>query len=654
MIVKMNLISLTGPVSDLDRVVDQYLSKYDIQLENALTELGDVKDLVPFRETNPYKGPLDKIGDYSELLEKTGAKPAEGKVDVRKAISMIGALDQTFESQKKKKTDIGREVDALAGEIKTLTPFKDMPSDLEKLLKYHFVDFRFGKIPRDFYVKLRNYIYENFDTIFYKCYQNEDYVWGAYFTPESESNKIDAVYSSMHFERIPLPENASGTPAEMLQSLKDQKKQKEAEIQEIDRQMEDALKADAPLLLAAKDELEILSNNFDVRKMAAIIQNRNEKYYILCGWMAAKDVQKFQKEIEQDDRIVCVVEDTGTAKDSEDKALVPPTKLKNPKLFKPYEMYVEMYGLPNYRELDPTVFIAITYSFIFGAMFGDWGQGLVLLIGGFLLYHFKHMKLAGIISCAGVFSTFFGLMFGSFFGFEDKPIRHLWLKPKDDMIRLPGIGSINTVLVCAIVFGMFLIIATMILNIINSKRLGDKENEFFGTNSVVGLIFYAGVIIFMFAAFGTGHRITALWFILLFFVVPLILMFFKEPLTAVIEKKKGPKFGEGVGMFIVQSFFEMFEVLLSFFSNTLSFVRIGAFAVSHAAMMQVVLMLAGAEAGHPNWIVIVLGNLFVMGMEGLIVGIQVLRLEYYEMFSRFYKGDGRPFHSFFKHHRAHA
>ena len=97
-------------------------------------------------------------------------------------------------------------------------------------------------------------------------------------------------------------------------------------------------------------------------------------------------------------------------------------------------------------------------------------------------------------------------------------------------------------------------------------------------------------------------------------------------------------------MFVVQGFFELFEVCLSYFSNTLSFVRIGAFAVSHAAMMQVVMMLAGAENGQaPNVIVVIVGNLVVMGMEGLIVGIQVLRLQYYEFFSRFYKGDGRKF-----------
>ena len=110
-----------------------------------------------------------------------------------------------------------------------------------------------------------------------------------------------------------------------------------------------------------------------------------------------------------------------------------------------------------------------------------------------------------------------------------------------------------------------------------------------------------------------------------------------------LEKK--PKLIEGgVGMFITQGFFEMFEMLLSYFSNTLSFVRIGAFAVSHAAMMSVVMMLAGAESGGAlSWPVVILGNLFICGMEGLIVGIQVLRLEYYELFSRFYTGGGRAF-----------
>ena len=131
------------------------------------------------------------------------------------------------------------------------------------------------------------------------------------------------------------------------------------------------------------------------------------------------------------------------------------------------------------------------------------------------------------------------------------------------------------------------------------------------------------------------------------FGVPLLLIFLREPLTRMIEKR-ADKMETGPGMYIVQGFFEMFETLLSYFSNTISFIRIGAFAVSHAAIMEVVLQLAGAESGNPNWFGVIFGNLFVCGFEGLIVGIQVLRLEYYEMFSRFYKGSGRAFDPYTK------
>lgn len=131
------------------------------------------------------------------------------------------------------------------------------------------------------------------------------------------------------------------------------------------------------------------------------------------------------------------------------------------------------------------------------------------------------------------------------------------------------------------------------------------------------------------------------------FGLPLLFILFKEPITRKLQKRADTMEGSA-GMFLIQGFFELFETLLSYFSNTLSFVRIGAFAVSHTAIMEVVLLLAGAESGSPNWAGVILGNLFVCGFEGLIVGIQVLRLEYYEMFSRFYKGGGRAFEPYTK------
>jgi V/A-type H+-transporting ATPase subunit I len=322
---------------------------------------------------------------------------------------------------------------------------------------------------------------------------------------------------------------------------------------------------------------------------------------------------------------------------SEGLSADPPTRLKNPKIFKPFEMFVEMYGLPAYNEMDPTIFIALTYTLMFGIMFGDVGQGLFLVIGGYLLYRIKHMNLAGIVSLAGIWSVFFGFMYGSIFGFEDI-LEAVWMRPMD---------NIMTTLMLAIGFGMVLIIIAMIINIVNAIRAKEPGRLLFDQSGVAGLICYgcAAICIVLYA---TGHALPATGILVAAVGIPLVLIFLKEPLSNLIERKK-EIFPEGSkAMFFVEAFVELFDVVLSYATNSISFVRVGAFALSHAGMMGVVMTLAGYESGSPNIIVIVLGNILVAGLEGLVVGIQVLRLEYYEMFSRFYRGTGKPFKASFK------
>ena len=138
--------------------------------------------------------------------------------------------------------------------------------------------------------------------------------------------------------------------------------------------------------------------------------------------------------------------------------------------------------------------------------------------------------------------------------------------------------------------------------------------------------------------------------LIIMFVVPLALIFFEEPLKNLIAKKK--PIDESAGIFAATAFFELFDYLITYLSNALSFLRIGVFAISHAAMMEVVMTLAGAEnGGMPNILVVIIGNIIVLGMEGLVVGIQVLRLEYYEIFGRFYDGSGREFVPFRKNNK---
>ena len=648
MIEKMNFVSISGPRDDLDRVVNQYLSRYEIQLEHALTELKSASKLVPYPGNNPYKEPFLKVQRLTDLCKKlpagkgapTAPSPAPSPLSIDEAISIVEDTDALFEDMKKQHDELEHKIKDTHALLEQVRLYQELDFDIPAILKFRHIRFRFGRIIKEMYPQLESFADASDETILCKCHETERYISLIYFVPEVISERIDAVFSSLQFERIFLPDQFDGTPREEVTRLEIELAGLKASEKELSARHDLALRERQDSLVAARKVLEAYHSNFNVRKYAACTHDKDHPFYILCGWISAGDAERLRADLKNDTDTFFVIEDS-----KEHVTGTPPTKLKNLPIFRPFEMFVGMYGLPAYNEFDPTLLIAITYSVFFGFMFGDAGQGLLLLLGGLLLYKWKGVKLAAIVSCCGFFSTIFGLLFGSVFGFEDV-IPALWLKPTEAMTNLPFVGRLNTVFVVAIALGMGMILLTMVLNMAISFKNRDAEHAWFDTNGLAGFVFYlsltAVIVLFM-----SGHTLPAASMLAVLFLLPLAVMFLKEPLTALVERHS-PKPEGGLGMFFTEGFFELFEVLLSYFSNTLSFVRVGAFAVSHAAMMEVVLMLAGAETGNLSIPVVVLGNLFVCGMEGLIVGIQVLRLEYYELFSRFYKGTGKTFKPFFE------
>jgi V/A-type H+-transporting ATPase subunit I len=639
---KMEFFNLTGPKTQIDRVAEQYLSKYPVHLENALSELHTVKNLRPITDGNLYQNDLRRAKELMAFFTDSKQQPETQKecsqMTIEQAAEIVRSIDQNLDSLNSQKAKLEQELESLTASRNQIHPFRELNYDISKIIQFRCIKFRFGRIPKDYYKKLESFVFNTIDTILYQCGENEEYVWLVYFVPAPVADKIDAIYASLHFEKLAIPKEYSGTPQEIADSLEEQIRSLKASIQGIEEKIRNILKDHQVSLSAACQKLEFYSQNFDIRKLAACMNWDDHTFFILCGWMPKQDIKRFQEDLKTESDLVLIIEENHNNIISK-----PPTKLKNPALFRPFEMFIRMYGLPDYNEFDPTVLIGLTYSFLFGFMFGDVGQGLCLLIGGYLLYRTKKINLAAIISCCGLFSTIFGFLFGSIFGFEDI-IEAAWLRPGQAMTTLPFIGRLNTVFVITVALGMGIIVITMILNIINSFQSHDVEKTWFDTNGAAGLVFYLSLILVI-VLFMTGNPLPASAVMAVMFGLPLILLFFKEPLSALAEKKAAHLEG-GKGMFIVQGLFELFEVMLSYFSNTVSFVRVGAFAVSHAAMMEVVLMLSGYESGTTNWIVVVFGNLLVCGMEGLIVGIQVLRLEYYELFSRFYRGTGRAFEAY--------
>ena len=200
MIEKMKFVSITGPREDIDRVVNNYLSRYEIHLENALTELTDVKNLSPYLEINPYKEALSTVGSFYEEVENPEQASAK-KLPIEKALSFVQQIKDEADVLNKTRQELEEKRDSLAESLRIIYPFRNVDFDVQSILKMRYIHYRFGRIEKDYFDKFKTYIYDNLDTIFIKCDEDDRYIWGIYFVPVHEAQRIHAVYSAMHFEK---------------------------------------------------------------------------------------------------------------------------------------------------------------------------------------------------------------------------------------------------------------------------------------------------------------------------------------------------------------------------------------------------------------------------------------------------------------------
>lgn len=311
-----------------------------------------------------------------------------------------------------------------------------------------------------------------------------------------------------------------------------------------------------------------------------------------------------------------------------------PTSLKNSILFRPFEELVKMYGTPSYDELDPTMFFALSYMLLFGAMFGDLGQGLVIFLAGLFIAGKFNKNYGGILSRLGVSSMIFGIVYDSFFGYE-----HLISKVLPGISYIRPLENINTILFTAISVGIVLLVLSFIFSIINKLRRKEIQEGLFGRNGVAGLsLFLSALLLVLDKAVNISLIPSGL--LVLVIVLSVVLIVIREPLTNIILKVR-PLYHETAGEYYVESGFDIFETFLSLLSNSVSFIRVGAFALNHVGLFVAFHTMAhiiGNLAG--NIAMFIIGNLMVIFLEGLIVFIQGLRLVYYEMFSKYYKGEG--------------
>ncbi len=627
---KMKFVNIAGPIGAMDDFVINTIVPFDIQLENAMYILGSVKGLYPFSEENPYERLNKNVEDLIKVLNHDISYNPSKSCELMPVSLLepeIDGYERQLETIQKISGSLKEDLEHKREIRKQLVPIQNLDINISKMFKFKYIKFRFGKMPKDSFKKLNTYIKE-LDIIAYEVSEEGESVYLVYFTPRSQQGNIDSLFASLFFERIRISGDVKGLPKDALKKLDDEIEELSNRVNMLDKDAREFVERNFDRLQELYNFTVQLNEVFEVRRYAV---RSNEAFY-LTGWIPISQVEDFQAMVNKLKSVTCIVEDDIAVKKSH-----PPTKLRNNKLIEPFEELVRMYGTPSYNELDPTSFVAITYTVFFGIMFGDLGQGIVIALLALLYFKKSGNPLAKLGIYLGTISSVTGFFYGSFFGNEHL-LRELF----------PGVPMIDTMaskmelLFASVAFGAFLLIVAMILNMINKYKQEKIGKMLFDRNGLAGLVFYMALI-YIILNIVLKNTVSPI-IIILFIIAPFFIMMFAHPLENLLARKKHvfPK----EGGFLLEAVFEMVETLLATLSNTLSFMRLGAFALNHVGFFLAFHSIADIVGGSGSIVVMIFGNILIIGLEGLIVLIQGLRLQYYELFSKFFEGEGIEFKPF--------
>lgn len=442
-----------------------------------------------------------------------------------------------------------------------------------------------------------------------------------------DRSHIESALPLLNFSELTFPSGINPGPEEAVQEVSSAVEQKtkeakdvETAIREMGKEFRERSKIYEPTVLETIRLEEARSN-----------LSRTGRMSLLHGWVPANKAKEVTDAVLQTTSGAAFVklEDPGP----KDK---PPVRIENKGPLSSFELLIKLRGLPDYREIDPTPITAVLFTAMFGLMFGDIGNGLVLAIIGLIFLNLQRdflripagaiRKLGGIIVACGISSMFFGVLFGEVFLLEGL-IHPVLFSPYHNQ---------SAIISAVLVFGVIQIALGLVLKIINTIRRGDLYKTLFAG---IALLYYiVGVLLALkytsnmsLSVFTENLALTAaaVGLLAVVFFFPLIEGLLKGELKIVDQLLKG--------------FAEFIETFISFLANSISYVRLAAFAIAHGALGLSAAILA-STVGMP--LSYVLMNFLVIVIEGLAILIQSMRLIYYEFFTKFYTGGGTPYRPF--------
>ena len=658
---EMKLLELMVLKDDISAVIEYIGKKENFQFQSKLKEKAvsekdeQNSDASLNLDSQFYDGLLKAYTElgFTESSYDIKSCTAPRDEDRKKAADVIAAYTQ-LKNRIAEASDQALKVSDAYKEAMAFSNLKVSYSELEHL---SFLSLRIGRIPENQFEDLKDRLEGS--AVVIKLGNDASHVLVA--SSKKGRFALDAELNNHNFTELEVPADFKGVPESALKGLEEQKAEAEKLLNELNEEK-------ANFAETHKSQLEHLLGCFTIAVQIEAITSRlesTELVYRITGWIPATETENYMKGLDQltEGRIAIRVYDPFEVPSVMSGKEQVPVKLKHGSFVKSFERMIFSYGSPIYGAIDPTPFVAVFFTILFGIMFGDLGQGLFFVLFGILMAC-KVIKVGGwnkfapIFMAIGISSSIMGLLTGEFFGTESvlEPFAE-WITgffgtPHAPILKLMPSADPKSIYVMFGVFGVAVAIGFVIntcgllLNIINNLIRRKYAEALFGKNGIAGAVFFWYVIALVLRVVLAKHSV-ALYDIV---IIALSLFFaaFAEPFERALDGEK-PLFENGFGTYIISSVVEIIEVISGYLSNTISFVRVGAFALSHAVLNFTILTLTNMVGGPGSVggiIVLIAGNALIIVLEGMIVAIQVIRLQYYEFFSKFFHETGKEFKPF--------
>lgn len=535
---------------------------------------------------------------------------------------------------------------AMAGEKTLCEKLNFLPADIDlaRLDQCRFVHWRIGLIPLQGLEKLDESLSEVHHALIHIGTLEQRAVVVA-FGLRADRSVLENALKGAFFETIDIPgQEVSGTVGEMIAGIHSRMATLNRQFESLEQKREGLQKKLGAELLTLREKIITAHNILSARRFFGKIKGT----HVISGWIPVRLCDTLRKELEKTTEGQLIFE-TVSPEDLVEvrRGIVNiPILFNNPLLIRPFEKLTGLYGTPRYREVEPTLFFALSFLLMFGMMFGDVGHGAILFAMGYFVFRrfYTYMDYGIILMECGFFAVLFGFLYGSLFGLEDV-LPALWFRPMDDipyfMKVVLGLGAV-------------LVSLGLVLNLINSLRLKEYE-RLLSASGLAGALFYWLLVGAGLKYVFSGPLLQAEWSV--FWgsaAILLAVMIFHRPFYRLLIA--GEPFAKVIGekgffTGIAESAVASLDDLMRYLTHTVSFIRVAAFALAHAALFAAVFAIADLVAHAKGgtlfyWLVLIIGNGIIILLEGLVVSIQVIRLEYYEFFSKFFRGGGETFRSF--------